>query len=141
MLQRDLTGLKMKGEKMINIPGLDPLDVVFMAFSFFLLPPIVQFLTAKHASGAVKSLVLTVLSLLIGIGATLLGGGFTGQDVAANVLIVVGSAIAGYKLLLRDFSALFGDIGPQLGAATAPPPPANPPVAVTVVDKDGVAQG
>jgi hypothetical protein len=126
---------------LINIQGIDPSQVVYAALSFFILPPLTQFLTAKHASGAVKSIVLTVLSFGIGIGTTLLSGGFTETTVAANVMVVALSAIAGYKLLLKDFSSLFGDIGPQLGQSTAPPPPAEPPIAVTVVDKDSVAQG
>jgi hypothetical protein len=126
---------------MINIPGMDPIDLVVAVLSFFVMPPLVSFLTARHASGAIKSMVLTLLSLLIGIGATLLGPGFTGPTVAANVITVALSAIAGYKLLLKDFSNLFGEIGLQIGASTAPPAPAEPPIAVTVVDKDSVAQG
>lgn len=120
---------------------INPSDAIYAVLSFFILPPLVSFLTDINASGAVKGLILSILAIGTGIGTTLLQGDFNPAEVSKTILIIMVSAAGSYKLILKDFADTFGAIGPKIGASTAPPPPLTPPVAVTVVDKDSVPQG
>jgi hypothetical protein len=94
---------------------INPSDAVYALLSFFIMPPLVSFLTAHNASGAVKGLVVSLLSIGSGIGITLLQGDFNPADASKTILIIVVSAAASYKLILHDFADTFGAIGPQLG--------------------------
>jgi hypothetical protein len=47
---------------------INPSDAVYALLSFFIMPPLVSFLTAHNANGAVKGLVVSLLSIGSGIG-------------------------------------------------------------------------
>lgn len=95
-------------------------DAVYAALSFFILPVVVDFLTARQAPGAVKVSIVSLISILSGVVITLLEGNFNGGDLAKTILIIITSGVGSYKLIMKDFSSVFNNIGPQLGAPKPP---------------------
>lgn len=98
---------------------LNPTDAVYAVLSFFILPSLTDFFAARQAPGAVKILIVSIISIGSGLAIVLLEGNFSGGELSKTILIIITSGVGSYKFFMKDFSSIFNNIGPQLGAPKA----------------------
>ncbi|MET9293460.1 hypothetical protein [Streptomyces sp. NPDC003077] len=83
----------------------------------FASPLLISVVNQPQWSGAVRTAIQVVVSVLVGLGSAYFAGDFAGKDVVTSILVAAVAAISAYKGVFKP-----SGIAPKVEKATSPAP-------------------